>query len=64
MDDVLPTCPGELASRIENYWRLKDCGRRDGKSPFDLLVEDIERIQADSYRRGWNAAMSGGEQPK
>lgn len=44
-NETLPTDPGELASRIENYWILKDCIRRDGKSPFDLLVEDIYRIQ-------------------
>lgn len=43
--DKLPTSPEEWASRIENYWILKDCERRDGKSPFDLLVDDIYRIQ-------------------
>jgi len=43
--EALPTDAGGWADRIENYWILKDCERRDGKMPFDLLVDDIERIQ-------------------
>lgn len=35
---------GEWASRIENYFILASCGRRDGKSPFELVDADVGLI--------------------
>jgi hypothetical protein len=44
--------PIELADQIENFFRLHECQRRDGKSPFELTVELLtEDFNVDAYRR-------------
>jgi hypothetical protein len=36
----------EVASRIENYFLLASCGRRDGKSPLELVYDELVTLAA------------------